>query len=190
MLSIIGKLFCIWNRFKNRCISFYYIKNFKSSGDDIYIGQNCIFTQEHISVGNHVYIGAGCVFQSVHGEIIIGNHVMFGPGVHIHGGNHKTSVIGKYMDQVTKEPGSDGRVLIEDDVWIGSNAIILNGVHVGEGAVIGAGSVVTKDVEPYSVVVGNPARKIKRRFSDCEISEHQAILLEKKKAEWLNEVEE
>ena len=58
---------------------------------------------------------------------------------------------------------SKGGVIIEDDVWIGTGAIIVDGVSVGQGAVIGAGSVVTKNVEPYAIVVGNPAREIGKR---------------------------
>lgn len=191
MLKLLGKLFFSFDRFKNRCISAYYLGRFKSRGGAIYIGKNCIFTPEHISCGDHVYIGANCVFQSAHGEIEIGNHVMFGPGVHIHGGNHKTSEIGVYMDEVKKEQGIDGRVVIEDDVWVGSNAIILHGVHIGEGAVIGAGSVVTKDVEPYSIVVGNPGKKVKDRFPGQDyINAHKEKLLERKKMIWLKQVEE
>ena len=140
----------------------------------MYIGKNCIFTPESISVGENVYIGANCVFQSAHGEIIIGNHVMFGPGTHIHGGNHKTTEIGVYMDQVQKEKGTDGRVIIEDDVWVGSNAIILCGVHVHRGAVIGAGTIVTKDVPAYAIVVGNAGKVIKYRFSDEQIIYHES----------------
>jgi acetyltransferase-like isoleucine patch superfamily enzyme len=117
-------------------------------------------------------LGGGAVFQSAHGEIHIGNHVMFGPGVHIHGGNHIMNQIGIYMDQVKKDPNSDGVVTIGDDVWVGSNAIILHGVTIGQGAVIGAGSVVTKDVEPFSITVGNPARHIKFRFSAEVQKEH------------------
>jgi len=64
---------------------------------------------------------------------------------------------------------SKGPIVIEDDVWIGSNSVILSGVTIGRGAVIGAGSVVTKDVERYGVVAGNPAVKIKNRFSNESI---------------------
>lgn len=60
----------------------------------------------------------------------------------------------------------ENKVIIGNDVWIGHNAIILPGVHIGNGAVIGSGAVVTNDVEPYTVVVGVPARPIKKRFSD------------------------
>lgn len=176
MIAILGKLFDLFERFKNKCINAYYLKHFYSSGKHVYIGKNCIFTPESIILGDNVYIGANCVLQSAHGEIIIGNHVMLGPGVHIHGGNHKTTEIGIYMDQVKKEKGTDGKVVIEDDVWIGSNAIILRGVHVHRGAVIGAGTIVTKDVPPYAIVVGNEGKVKKYRFTDEQITEHENLI--------------
>ena len=64
------------------------------------------------------------------------------------------------------EEGSKGDVIIGNDVWIGFGALILSGVRIGDGAVIGAGAVVTTDVEPYSIVIGNPARLTKKRFDD------------------------
>ncbi|MDB5024597.1 MAG: antibiotic acetyltransferase [Mucilaginibacter sp.] len=64
---------------------------------------------------------------------------------------------------------SKGPVVIEDDVWIGSNAVILSGIKIGRGAVIGAGAIVTKNVDAYTIVAGNPARLIRRRFSDATI---------------------
>lgn len=65
--------------------------------------------------------------------------------------------------------------VIGNDVWIGSNVVILGGLNIGDGAVIGAGAVVTKDVQPYSIVVGNPAREIKKRFSEQIISDLMEI---------------
>ena len=59
-----------------------------------------------------------------------------------------------------------GDTVIGNDVWIGQNSVILPGVHIGDGAIIGANSVVGKDVEPYTKVVGNPARAIQKRFDD------------------------
>lgn len=71
------------------------------------------------------------------------------------------------------------KVIVGNDVWIGHNAIIMPNVHIGNGAVIGSGAVVTHDVEPYSVVVGVPARQIKKRFSDDIIEKIE-------KSEWWN----
>lgn len=139
MLKFIGNLIHYWQRFANKCIGMYVKNQFEACGHDVYIGPNCIFTPSTVSCGSHVYFGAGCVVQSAHGEIKLGNHIMFGPGVHVHGGNHKYNHIGKYMDMVKKEMGEDAPVIIEDDVWVGSNAMILAGVHVGKGVIIGGG---------------------------------------------------
>lgn len=150
---------------------------FASFGEDSYIGHNCIFSFPTVSVGKHTYIGSNCVFQSTHGRIEIGNHVMFGPGVHIHGGNHIIKTVGAYMDEVKKNSGDDAPVRIGDDVWFGANSMVLGGgIIIGKGAVIGAGSVVTKDVPPYSVMVGVPAKCIMKRFTDEQIIEHERIL--------------
>ncbi len=70
---------------------------------------------------------------------------------------------------------SKGDVIIGNDVWICGNAIILSGVHIGDGAIIGNGAVVSKDVAPYSIVAGNPAKHIKYRFSEQIISDLLAI---------------
>lgn len=172
MRRFLGFFFICFRRFIDKCIRCYYIRCFKRAGEGCYIGRNCVFTCDRISMGNKVYIGSGCVFQSAHGEIQIGNHVMFGPGVHIHGGNHIYNQIGVYMDEVTKEKGSDGTITIGNDVWVGSNAIILHGVCIGDGAIVGAGSIVTKNVEPYMIVAGNPAKPIKNRFVKEQLIDH------------------
>lgn len=182
---MLSKFYCIGGyvvflleRIKNRLLQSYYIKRFEQAGKNVYIGKYCTFTHNTICVGNNVYIGTMSVFQSTHGKIVIGNNVMFGPGVHIHGGNHITDVIGKYMNQVTKELSSDGTTVIEEDVWVGANAIILGAVHIGRGAVIGAGSVITHDVQPYEIVAGVPGKCIKKRFSSAEIELHERTLKE------------
>jgi acetyltransferase-like isoleucine patch superfamily enzyme len=76
-----------------------------------------------------------------------------------------------YGESEEKDTYSKGKIVIEDDVWIGNNSIILSGVNIGRGSIIGAGSVVTKNIEPYSIVGGNPAKLIKKRFNDDEIKE-------------------
>lgn len=98
---------------------------------------------------------------------------MFGAGVHIHGGNHDIYSVGKLMNEIGKIPDSDGTVTIANDVWIGSNTIILKGVTISEGAVIGAGSVVTKDIPEYAIAVGNPCKVIKYRFDEEQLKIHK-----------------
>lgn len=75
---------------------------------------------------------------------------------------------------------------IGNDVWIGNSALIMQGITVGDGAVIGAGSIVTKDVEPYTIVAGNPARVIRKRFSDEEIEKLIELQWWNKSEEWLH----
>lgn len=176
-MKILGRIFLFIKRCFNKAIKTYEMSLFKYVGKKVHIGNHCVFTHNTISIGNNVHIGNACIFQSVHGNIVIGNHVMFGPGVHIHGGNHIYDKIGVYMDCVhDKDYNVDGVVEIEDDVWIGANAIILKGVVVGRGSIIAANAVVNKNVDRYSIVAGNPACKIKMRFNEEEIIEHESKL--------------
>ena len=177
---MIGKFFLFVKKGIEKCIRQYEITLFKTVGNNVYFGKNCTFSHKTISLGDNVYFGNNCVVQSVHGEILIGNHVMFGPGVNIHGGNHKINQVGIYMDEVTKEYGEDPNIIIEDDVWIGANAIVLAGVHIHTGAVIGAGSVIIKDVPAYAVVVGNPGSVIKYRFDEDTLKEHKTKMIIKR----------
>ena len=102
---------------------------------------------------------------------------MFGPGVHIHGGNHKIREVGKLLKHTSdKLPGEDGKVIIEDDCWIGANAIILAGVTIGTGSVIGAGAIVTKNIPSYSVYTGVPNIKLRTRFTQQELIDHKKKL--------------
>ena len=165
MIALLGKWFSFTERFKNKCKRAYLLRCLRRHGENVYIGAGCIFNPPaNIEVGSHVYFGANCVIQSVHGDIRIGSHVMLGPGVNIHGGNHKIDNLDGYMDEAKKQPGDDPEIVIGDDVWIGANAIILPGVTIGEGAVVGAGAVVTHNVEPYAVVAGNPATVLRFRL--------------------------
>ena len=73
-------------------------------------------------------------------------------------------------------PENDANVVIEKGAWIGCNVTILKGVTIGTGAVIGAGSLVTKSIPPYAIAVGSPARVVKCRFTEDEIEKHEKIL--------------
>ncbi len=102
-------------------------------------------------------MNAGCHLL---GEITIGNDVMIGPKTIIWGRDHGIENNGIPMK---KQPHVYSPITIEDDVWIAANVTILKGVTIGKGAVIGAGAVVVKDVPPYAIVVGNPAKVIRYR---------------------------
>jgi maltose O-acetyltransferase len=132
---------------------------FKFSGNNINIEKGAYFgTGENIEIGDNSGIGINC---SVQGAIRIGKDVMMGPEVIILTVNHK-------FDQLDTPMWKQGHlaakpVIIGDDVWIGTRAIILPGVHIGSGSIIGAGAVVTKNVPDYAIVGGNPAKVVKYR---------------------------
>ncbi|KOP64687.1 chloramphenicol acetyltransferase [Bacillus sp. FJAT-18019] len=107
-------------------------------------------------------------------KLIIGNYVCIASGVIIlMGGNHNHHsdwiTVYPFVDQIETSYAPKGDTIIESDAWIGMNAMIMPGVTIGEGAIVAAGSVVAKDVAPYTIVGGNPAKVIKKRFTDAEI---------------------
>jgi maltose O-acetyltransferase len=108
--------------------------------------------------GDHVRFGYGC---QVFGGVEMGNHIMVAPNCLITSGGHGTELSKGPM--IFQKCPSQKKVIIEDDVWIGGNTVILPGVRIGKGAVIGAGSVVSKDVPPNAIAVGNPAKVVKYR---------------------------
>lgn len=97
--------------------------------------------------------------------VVIGNRVQFGPNVSIYSAGHDTSVLSRIKFVEFGHP-----VFIEDDCWIGGNVVILPGVRIGKGSTVGAGSVVTKDIPPYSVAVGNPC-KVRKTIQSVEEEE-------------------
>lgn len=143
----------------------------KSVGKNFRFGPNCSFYDHKlISVGNNVFFSDGCVIGATV-KVTIGNDVMFGPQVMIRGGDHNFSKVGYKMNKV-KEGGVNLPVEIEDDVWVGARCTILKGVQICEGAVIGAGSLVTRRVLPYTVNVGLPSKTIRSRFTANELRLH------------------
>lgn len=117
-----------------------------------------------ITMGDNVFIGRNCSITTSHSgrsPIVFGNNIMLAERVQVIGGNHAFDRIDIPINQ--QGEGKQGTIIIEDDVWIGASAIILTGITIGKGSIIAAGSVVTKDVKPYSIVGGNPARFIKSR---------------------------
>lgn len=155
-------------------------REMKHCGKRTYLGRRLVvYGYNNLSINDNVSIGENNMFICTLAKINIGSHVMFGPNVTMVTGGHRMDVIGRYMDTIRKEekaPENDQDINIVGDNWIGANSTLLKGVTVGRGAVIAAGSVVTKDVPAYSIVGGVPARVIKMRFSDEEILIHEKQL--------------
>ncbi len=155
-----------------------------SLGRDVYIGDGCHLRSEGGSAtislgswcvlasgvmllthGGTITIGEKCSINEYcmlygHGGLRIGNNVSIATGAVIVPGNHNFT----RRDIPFKQQGSTGKgIVLEDDIWIGANAVILDGVRIGTGAIVAAGAVVSKNVAPYTIVGGVPAHFIKER---------------------------
>ena len=108
-----------------------------------------------VIIGDHTRIG---LHNTIIGPVDIGNHVNLAQGITVTALNHNFSDTNKRIDE---QGVSTNPVTIEDDVWVGANAVILPGVTIGEHCVVAAGAIVTKDVPPHSLVAGVPAKVIK-----------------------------
>ena len=118
---------------------------------------NC--SHGYFEIGHHSFIGCNAI-MGAGGGVRIGNNVLIGQGVHIHAENHNFTDATR---RINEQGVTYQEVVIEDDVWIGSRAMILAGVTIGRGAVIGGGAVVTSSVPPYAIAVGVPARTVGHR---------------------------
>lgn len=151
--------------FSTRVFSGCSFRNLKS----IYLGKKVIINkgvilwagiEKGISIGDYTQINP---YVTVYGNVKIGKYVMIAPHVMIAGGNHGVKKIN--IPMMFQESLSKGGIEIENDVWIGANSTIVDGIKIGKGSIISAGSVVTKDVEPYDIVAGVPAKRIKNRIT-------------------------
>lgn len=169
-----------------RELRFLYLKYIKwrryNIGRNIYVGPRVyIWCKEKMIIGDNFYIGKDSQIEC---DAIIGNNVIFG---------NKVGIVGKYDHHFQKLgvpirlaprirdtnynwKGLQLITTIEDDVWVGYGSIIMQGVNLGKGGIIAAGSVVTKDTEPYFIYGGNPARKLRPRFeSEEDLFKHKAM---------------
>ena len=154
-----------------------------------------------MNVGGKIELGIGSYCSGeVRGDLTnvkIGKYSSVAQGVLFDcGWGHETNFVSTFpfnaiyghlsgVRDILGHPKSKGDIIIGNDVWIGERAIIMSGVNIGDGAVIGAGSIVTKNVDPYIIVAGNPAKSIKYRFNDYS---YIIELLKIKWWDWPNEV--
>lgn len=171
---------------RNVLISFKYSFRY-SFGRNPHFGRRIVLIGKDINVGDNFYMGRyssiECDLEGGH-DILISNYVAF-----IGKYDHEIGQIGVPMrlshhvwdDDFNRDKYGSNRVIIGNDVWIGWNSIILSGVKIGDGAIVAAGSVVTKDVPDFSIVGGVPARKLSNRFKSdkdkkMHISKYRELL--------------
>lgn len=162
----------------------YYLKShlkFKAAGKNLIFSTGGKFIRpKEISFGNNVFISNN--FHISARNLTFGSNIMIGPNLVIECDDHKYNVVGKLMFELQKER-TGNFVAIEDDVWLGAAVTILKNVTIGEGAIVGAGSIVTKSVPPYTIAVGNPCKPIKTRFTPSDLENHLSQVNSKKKSE-------
>lgn len=175
---------------KHKINTYWFYRRFHSLGDKVQIFTNRILGAEHISIGSGTTIGYGAILAahskyhkqrftpsitigenayigddsniSCINEIRIGNGVLLGRRVMINDNSHGNNVMEESDTRPSLRPlVSKGKIIIEDNVWIGEMVCILGKVHIGRNAIVGAGSVVTTDVPAHAIVAGIPARIIK-----------------------------
>lgn len=140
-----------------------------------------IMAPDRLTIGDKVIIGANCWIAcngSIGDGVLMSSHVGI-VGKHDHDPSAKGVLISEapwIYEAAANDRDARHSITIESDVWIGFGAKLMSGIVVGRGSIVGAGAVVTRDVEPYSIVAGNPARKIRRRFTVAEAALHEAML--------------
>jgi acetyltransferase-like isoleucine patch superfamily enzyme len=156
-----------------------------SAGGRVWIGESCWFYRDiELRADKRIAVGSGTTLQrgvSINGNVTIGAKCIFAPNVFVSSGKHIYDLIPELPIRLQEElhasgllasrqnPGFmlDRPVTIDEDCWIGVNAAIMPGRHLGRGCIVGANSVVTADVPPYQVLAGAPARPIGQRAPWC-----------------------
>lgn len=128
----------------------------KKCGKNFQVGINAKLEHfNNIEIGDDVYIGHGCWISGIRGGIHLDNQVMLGPFVKMVSSNHTPN-----NNSFRFGPGIGAKITISKGTWVGSNSVITAGVNIGECCLVGAGSVVTKDFDSFSILAGIPAKLI------------------------------
>lgn len=129
---------------------------------------------EEIFLGDNIYIAPN--FHISARNLKIGSNVIIGPNLLLECDDHTFKNVGKTIWSTFTSERTPGSVTIEDDVWVGGNVTILKNVVISEGCIIGAGSVITKSLPPYSICLGVPCRPVKTRFNVEELGSHLSLV--------------
>lgn len=148
-----------------------YIYKLKYVHSTFNIGGSCTISPDLVA-GEYSYLGKNVL---IYPGVSIGRYTMIAPNVQIIGSDHNFQEVGKpatFSGRPVLKRTKIGR-----DVWVGTNSIIMAGVQLGDGCIVAAGSIVTKDIEPFSIVGGSPARLIRKRFHNEEQEQEHSKML-------------
>ncbi len=137
------------------------LKNIQIGNNTSIMSNSYLYAHDaSLKIGNNCSINNNVQISAAQGQISIGNDVLIGANSVIRAGTHNYS---RTDIPIRKQGHNQGKILIEDDVWLSSNVVVTSNVKLGKGCVVAAGAVVTKDIPSYAVVGGVPARILKRR---------------------------
>lgn len=150
-------------------------RKFKSCGKNIDFYPPYVFTNpSSLTFGDDVFIGP---YSYIAGTVTFSNKVMCGPGVSFFSGDHLFGRVGQYNRFLKPNDNENIKpIFIGEDCWIGANTTVLKGVEIGMGCVVGAGSVITSSLPPFTVCAGNPCKPLKYIFSNEDLIKHLRIL--------------
>jgi virginiamycin A acetyltransferase len=159
------------------------IREIELEGENL-VCERCSFKGK-IKLGRCSTIGP---YTAMNGAVTIGRYSQIAAYVAMYAIDHKTTHLTTFVSSTLfngelKRFANHGEIQVGNDVWIGHGSIVLKGIKIGDGAIVGAGAVVTRDVAPYTIVAGNPARELRKRFDDEVISLLQQL-------QWWNRTKE
>jgi len=155
---------------RNLLINFF--KNLSHLSYTNYISYSS-FLHSSVSMGKYCYIGPG---GEVPPGVQFGNYVMIGKDLLISGNDHNFKLVSTPV--IFSGRPQHPKTYIKDDVWIGARVVVKTGITIGQGSIIAAGAIVVKDVDPYSIMAGVPAKKIGERFTGNDKTIHDQMLME------------
>lgn len=155
---------------------------FPNIDDTTHIGANVkVYNKDNLFMAEDTGLGDNAIIMNKYAKFIVRKHSGFSVNLVVVTGNHPM-IVGRFYRTISKINDHldislyDKDIIVEEDVWTGANVTLLSGVHIGRGAIIAAGAVVTKSMPPYCVCAGVPAKPVKVKWSINEIIQHEQAL--------------
>jgi acetyltransferase-like isoleucine patch superfamily enzyme len=178
--NVLKRIIYVRNGFRKihaQYIGVYNDKAYGKKGGYSIVANNSSINQKNIYLDDYCIVQSQTNFISNKGKLIVKKYSVISSGCIIVPESHKLTVgVPFYLSTINHINDDEGDIIIDEDCWIGAGCILLPKCHIGRGAVVGAGSVVKKEVSPYAVVVGAPARVVAVKFTIEEILRHEAVL--------------